>query len=106
MTALILLVGLLSGFLYKYFFFIITCKLDGKSMKVFFSNIKRKSDNEANRRGHSIYSVKNKQSKFYVFVLNQKLLFSTVFTLFVDNFWNIFHYTYRLMRPHYIFCRV
>lgn len=80
------LVGLLSGILYKYFFLLSLVNWMEKSIKVFFSNIKRKPDNEANRRGHSIYSVKNKQSKFYVFVLDQKLLFSIVFTLFLENF--------------------
>lgn len=46
-----------------------------KSIKVFFSNIKRKTDNDINRGGHSIYCVKNKKSKFYVFMLNQELLY-------------------------------
>jgi len=52
-----ILVGLLSGILYKYFFLLLLVNWMEKSIKVFFSNIKRKTDNEANRRSHSIYSV-------------------------------------------------
>jgi len=75
-----------QGFYINTFFLLLLVNWMEKSIKVFFSHTKRKPDNEANRRGHSIYSVKNKQSKFYVVVLNQELLFSIAFTLFVENF--------------------
>jgi len=81
MTALILWSDCYQGY-YMNTFLLLLVNCMEKSIMVFFSNIKRKTDNDANRRGHSIYIVKNKQSKFYVFSLNQGLLYLVFYLLY------------------------